>query len=462
MLSLADFLKGPEANGYIRLENGQWGRNVAGQDSSPQWEYWNQNLPTDQQQYRDAAAKTYTADPRYTAFTAAQNAQQDLNSTNPFGPGVGFYNDNPAGVPWQTEGAKWWTGPQMAPKTDQYDAWSGIGPALRDMRGGLSVIGTALGGYLGAAYGGAATGADYGLGEAYGGMASPEAVAGGASVAAPAGGTVGGTMYADASNYANTMTDATAVDGASMPAATAEPWLDITGGYNFDPNTGDVFHGTGDNPFGSNFSGGNTNAFFNGTEAGVDPSMLQQAQDMAKTFGVTPASALTALLKAAGRAAPGVIGAVAANKQADSLQALADKYFSVGAPSRARYEASYAPGFTMANEPGYKDALDLTTKATLHGLSVNGNPAGSPNAWGQTLTDINSKFAFPALQRFREQNANTGGIGTLTAAAPAASSGAIGAQSNVLNALGSSANSIFNPPQSLAEQLAELRRQGLY
>jgi hypothetical protein len=171
---------------------------------------------------------------------------------------------------------------------------------------------------------------------------------------------------------------------------------------------------------------------------------------------------LQAILKAAGRAAPGVIGAVAANKQADSLQGLADKYFSVGEPSRARYEASYAPGFTMANDPGYADALAQSSKATLHGLSVSGNPAGSPNAWGASLNDMYQKTAYPALQRFREQNANTGGIGTLTAAAPAAASGAIGAQGNVLNALGASANDIFNPPKSLAEQLAELRRQGLY
>lgn len=243
-----------------------------------------------------------------------------------------------------------------------------------------------------------------------------------------------------------------------MPAAQAE---DVFGGYNIDPNTGDVYYGTGDNPYSPNYSGGNTNDFFTGAETApgqTSPGMLQKAQEMAKQLGITPASALQALIKAAGRAAPAVLGAVAANKQADSLGALAKQYMDLGAPSRARYEASFAPGFTMANDPGYQGALDQSAKATMHGLSVSGNPADSPNAWGKSLQDLYEKTAYPALQNFRNTNANAGGIATLQTAAPAAATGAINAQGNVFNAIGAGANDIFNPQPSLAQTLAEYQR----
>lgn len=185
-------------------------------------------------------------------------------------------------------------------------------------------------------------------------------------------------------------------------------------------------------------------------------------QEVARQLGITPAAALKYLMSGAGSLAAAGLGAYASNQQAGSLQALNNQYLGFGAPSRARYEASYAPGFTMANEPGYKDALDQTAKATLHGLSTQGNPAGSPNAWASSLSDIYQKTAYPALQTYRNQNANTGGIGTLTAAAPGAATGAINAQGNVFNAVGGGLNDIFNPPKSLAQQLAELKQSGYY
>lgn len=240
-----------------------------------------------------------------------------------------------------------------------------------------------------------------------------------------------------------------------MPAATAE--ADSLGGYNIDPETGDVFHGTGDNPFGSNFNGGTGNEFFNGVDQ-VTPSMLQQAQAMAKQFGITPASALGFLKNALVKGAPAALGAIGANQQRQSLEALAQQYMGLGAPSRARYEASFAPGFTMQNDPGYMDALNQTSKASMHALSVNGNPAGSPNAWGRSMQDLYEKTAYPAIQNFRNTNANAGGIATLQTAAPGAATGAINAQGNVFNAIGAGANDIFNPQPSLAQTLAEYQR----
>lgn len=159
-----------------------------------------------------------------------------------------------------------------------------------------------------------------------------------------------------------------------------------------------------------------------------------------------------------GAAAPALLGAYASNQQTGALKDLSQQYLGFGAPSRARYEASYAPGFTMANEPGYTDAINQASKATLHGLSTQGNPAGSPNAWAQSLQDLYSKTAYPALQTYRNQAANTGGIGTLTSAAPGAATGAITSQGNVYNAIGAGINDIFNPRTTLTDLLKALPR----
>ncbi len=163
-------------------------------------------------------------------------------------------------------------------------------------------------------------------------------------------------------------------------------------------------------------------------------------------------------LDLAGRLAPSVLGAYASNEQSKDLAALGDKYFNVGAPSRARYEASYAPGFSMAMDPGYTDALDQTTKSFLHKASITGNPADSPNAWQQTLKDVNSQLAYPALQDYRRTNAGTGGLAALTSAAPGLDTQSVNAQKGVYDAIGAGAADIFNPPKSLSDILRDYRR----
>lgn len=156
------------------------------------------------------------------------------------------------------------------------------------------------------------------------------------------------------------------------------------------------------------------------------------------------------------------LGAYGASTQADAYSELAGRYEGYGAPSRARYEASYAPGFTMENDPGYKDALNQSAKGTLHGLSAQGNPADSPNAWAASLSDLFQKSAYPALQNYRTTNSNAGGISSLQNTAPELQAKAIGSNSNIFNAIGSGVSNVFNPPQTLAEQLAALKNSGLY
>lgn len=341
----------------------------------------------------------------------------------------------------------------MKPREDDGGGFlKGLANAGQEMKGGLSIMAMPLMAAAGAgAFGGAGAGAEGAGAAGTVGEFGAEPVFGGSGSEALAGGAGADTL------------GSTGADTLSMPAAQAE---NPFGDYNIDPNTGDVFDGPGQNPYTSNFSGGDTNAFFNGVDpSGSGPGLMQQAKDLAAQYGITPASALALVKQGAGligKAAPAALGAVGAKQQADSLSALAEKYMALGAPSRDRYEASYEPGFTMMNDPGYKDALDQSSKATLHGLSVQGNPAGSPNAWAQSLNDLYAKTAYPALQNFRNTNANAGGIASLQTAAPAAATGAIGAQANIFNAIGGGLNDIFSPKQTLAEQLADLRRQGLY
>lgn len=183
---------------------------------------------------------------------------------------------------------------------------------------------------------------------------------------------------------------------------------------------------------------------------------------LAKQYGPQGLSLLKDTKSLWGPAVGAGLGAIGASQQSSAFSDLAKKYMDLGEPSRQRYEASFKPGFSMSSDPGYQDALDQTSKSTLHGLSVQGNPAGSPNAWTQTLSDVNSKFAYPALQNYRNMNANAGGIASLQTAAPGASNNAIASQGGVYNALGAGAADIFNPPKSLAQQLAEMRQMGGY
>jgi hypothetical protein len=161
-------------------------------------------------------------------------------------------------------------------------------------------------------------------------------------------------------------------------------------------------------------------------------------------------------LRTIGALAPIGLGLAGSLSQQGQLEDLASQYASYGAPSRGRYEASFAPGFSMANEPGYMDALNQSAKGTLHGLSVQGNPSDSPNAWAQSLQDLTSKFSYPALQQFRNQNAATGGYGAFNAAAPTVATGAIDAGANAYNVGGIGLANIFNPPKTGAQSLAEI------
>lgn len=311
---------------------------------------------------------------------------------------------------------------------------AGAGSAL--LGGGAAAGEGAAGGA--ALAGGGEVGSGYAA--SAGALGAGEGAAGGAAFA---GGGEAGSLAGSGAN--DTLGGSTMFDDYGNPLDMGSADAPVSSGNNFDP--GYTYDSAGNYATADGVTAPSTSTDYGG--------MLQKA---AAQFGITPASALKYLAGLVTKGAPAALGAYAANKQANSLQELADKYMNLGAPSRDRYEASFAPGFTMANDPGYTDALNQASKASMHALSVNGNPVGSPNAWGRSLQDLYEKTAYPALQTFRNQNASTGGIASFSAAAPGAATGAIGAQGNVFNAIGGGINDIFNPKPSLAQTLAEYKR----
>ncbi len=164
-------------------------------------------------------------------------------------------------------------------------------------------------------------------------------------------------------------------------------------------------------------------------------------------------------LSVLGKAAPGLIGAFAANQQGGALSDLASKedarireFMAYGKPSRDRYEETFSPNWNPLNMPGLQPALDVTSDTILRRLSATGgNPYGNPGGLIEANKAIAGGVTLPAIQNYRNQNASTGGYGAFnTMAAGGGNTNALnlaagGADTNTWNALGSAASSVFNP-----------------
>lgn len=342
--------------------------------------------------------------------------------------------------------------------------------------GGGSALGLFGGG--GAAAGAEAAGAA-GLGSEYGSLASLYADGLGGIAPSGFGTTAAGTAAGGGMDW-STLTDffgegtdlgGSAVDwGAS--ASTAPDYLQWPSNNIFDAGGGMSIPGVGEvsgvvnlgdaaGIGGMSYAPGGLESLAAGL-TGLDTTGT--ISELIKKYGSKAINALTenggnnSLVKSLGAAGAGIAGYLGSKSQASDYMKLADRYDAYGAPSRSRYESSFQPGFTMANDPGYTDALNQSSKATLHGLSAQGqgNPADNPNAWAQSLKDNYQQTAYPALQNYRTLNANAGGIASAAPAAIGFQKDAI--QSNLAGtqAIGSAANNIFNPPQTTAQQFAQL------
>lgn len=153
-----------------------------------------------------------------------------------------------------------------------------------------------------------------------------------------------------------------------------------------------------------------------------------------------------------GKVAPAALGAYGASQQAGAYEDMFNKYFGMGAPFRSLLQQSYQPGFSMMNEPGYADAINVAQDNFLRAASAGraqgvskGNPldTDNPGAWGETMKYVLGSTALPALTNYRSGLMGAGQLGL----GPSASFGnaQIQSQGGIYDAIGYGLGEIFNP-----------------
>lgn len=141
----------------------------------------------------------------------------------------------------------------------------------------------------------------------------------------------------------------------------------------------------------------------------------------------------------------GAGGALAADSMGDAYRDVANQYLALGAPSRARFEGSFAPGFMP---PELNMALDTAANTSARALSTRfGNPADSPTAQAEMNKYLMGNFILPQLNTYRSQNLTGGQLGTNIAGTGSMAGAA--SQGGGWEAIGAGANQIFNPQPSL-------------
>jgi len=153
----------------------------------------------------------------------------------------------------------------------------------------------------------------------------------------------------------------------------------------------------------------------------------------------------------------GGLGYLGAREQQKAMQDQQNQWLALGAPSRARLEASYAPGFSIWDDSATKDAATRAADVAARSYSgTAGNPFDSQTAQAGIYNQVLSGVALPQLNTYRSQNASSGQLGLNTAG----TAGLQGAQNagGGLNAIGYGLNSALNPPQT-PQQLADLLKQ---
>jgi len=178
-----------------------------------------------------------------------------------------------------------------------------------------------------------------------------------------------------------------------------------------------------------------------------------RASALAKALGITQDKA--SLLGGLGGAA---LSAYGSDQQANAYRDVANQYLALGAPSRARLEASYAPGFSMADQPDFQNALDIGAQAAARATSAKvGNPTGNRGAYADMQKYISGSLALPQLNAYRSQNATSGGLGVNTAGS--ASTSAAGNTSGLYNSLGFGLDQITKPDSQVNQTLADVLKK---
>jgi hypothetical protein len=162
-----------------------------------------------------------------------------------------------------------------------------------------------------------------------------------------------------------------------------------------------------------------------------------------------------------GKVAPSVLGYMGASKQADAYKDLMNQYFSLGAPYRDLLQKSYQPGFSLQNEPGFKDAMDTAHSTYMRAASAGnaqgvagGNPFDNPGAFMESQKYLMGSLGLPYLQNYRSGLSGAGQLGL----GPAAQFGGAGvnAEGGKYDAIGYGLGEVFNPKPDYMKQFANL------
>lgn len=172
------------------------------------------------------------------------------------------------------------------------------------------------------------------------------------------------------------------------------------------------------------------------------------------------------LLGLLGKVAPSILGAIGANAKTGAFEDVANRFMGLGEPYRNLLQASYQPGFSLENEPGYQQALQTAQDTFLRAASAGrasgvsrGNPLdqNNPGAWAETQKYLMGSTLLPYLQNYRNSLASAGQLG-VSQAAPAALGGAQ-SSGGVFDAIGYGLGQILNPQQDFGQQLMDWVKQ---
>lgn len=150
------------------------------------------------------------------------------------------------------------------------------------------------------------------------------------------------------------------------------------------------------------------------------------------------------------------LGVLGANQQADAYKDVADKYLALGAPYRDKLSASYAPGFNMADQPDFMNALNLGADAVARATSTKANTF-DPGAQMEMQKYVSGSLALPQLNTYRSQLGTFGNLGTNVAGTTdAASAGQTG---SMYNALGYGLGQVTQPQSNTNSMLSDMLRR---
>lgn len=283
------------------------------------------------------------------------------------------------------------------------------------------------------------------------GMGGTAAGAGGLGGALEAGlasseGFVPGSFEIGASGYGGTA-------GAGLDAATAE-WLAASGagagaGVGTDTAAQQAIDGSAQTIY-------DANPAIPGTASGVTPTATTAATAGSALSRILGGNATDAdWLSVIGTAGATGLGMIGANQQADAYSDVSNKWMQQGQWARDALKGTFDPGYSMASQPDFMNALNIGADAAARATSAKvGNPVDNPGAYAEMQKYISGSLALPQLNTTRNLLMNAGNVGT--GAAGTADMSAAGQTGGMYNALGYGLGQLTQPANPYTGALQKL------